>query len=183
MSSEWQDRFDKSASVTCVIDVDSKIIYCNPQWDRFALDNNGPGATAHHVLGTSLFAYVPDVLEPHYRRLVETSRRESTGAGSDYECHSAGEFTVYHLALLPIPRTDLLAMVHSLRVERPMNMYPLNVSAYHHGPGNVVTMCAQCRRTRNNHHHLWNWVPDFVKTPPRRVSHGICPDCTMYLYA
>jgi hypothetical protein len=183
MSGEWQAQFERSASEICVIDVDYRIIYCNPSWDLFALQNDRSGATASHVLGRSFFAFVPRVLHSHYRTLVETSRLERKGAGRDYECHSPDKFRMYHLMVLPIPGTDLTAMVHSLRVERPMIFRPLNVSAYHHGPGNIVTMCAQCRRTKNNQRHHWNWVPEFVKNPPRRISHGICPECTMYLYA
>jgi hypothetical protein len=183
MSSEWQVRFDESTSVTCVIDVDSTIVYCNPAWDLFALQNNGPGATAGHVLGRSLFSYIPAVLNSQYRTLVDTARLGRKSSGSNYECHSPDQFRIYRLIVLPIPDTDLIAMVHSLRVERAMMFGPMDVSAYHHGPGNVVTLCAQCRRTKNNHHRYWDWVPEFVRTPPRRISHGICPECTMYLFA
>jgi hypothetical protein len=178
---EWQARFEKSASVTCVIDADSTIIYCNPRWNAFALENDGACATTKHVLGGSLFSYIPAVFEPHYRKLVDTSRLEHRVTGCDYECHSGEKFRKYHLKLLPVPRTDLLAMVHSLRVERDLVFESVEPSRYSHG--SVVTMCAQCRRTKNHHHRLWDWVPDFVKAPPRRISHGICPDCTMYLYA
>jgi hypothetical protein len=183
MPGEWQARFETSASVTCAIDVDSTIVYCNPAWNVFAIQNNGNHATADYVLGRSLFAYIPATLAPHYRKIVETSRVRRHGAGSDYQCHSTDKFRTYRLMVFPIPHTDLLAMVHSLRVERAMTYKPLNVSSYHHGPGNVVTMCAQCRRTRNSHDGDWNWVPEFIRSPPMRISHGICPECTMYLYA
>jgi hypothetical protein len=181
MYSEWKFGFDTSARVTCVIDADSIIRYCNPAWDHFALQNNARRATMDYVLGQPLFDYIPAILEAHYRKLVDTARLGREGAGSDYECHSLDKFRVYHLTVLPIPQTDLLAMVHSLRVERAMTFNALDGSAYHRGPGNVVTMCAQCRRAKNNHQQ-WNWVPDFVTTPPPRISHGICPDCTMYLH-
>jgi hypothetical protein len=183
MPCEWLDRFEKSASVTCVIDADSTIIYCNPAWNAFAFDNNGECATSSYVLGKSLFSYVPSALEPHYRKLLAASRVGRKGAGSDYECHSVDKFRKYHMEVLPIPGSDLLAMVHSLRVEQAMTFERRQHSDYHHGPGNVVTMCAHCRRAKNNQHSLWEWVPDFIKAPPMRISHGICPDCTMYLYA
>jgi hypothetical protein len=180
MSSAWQDRFDESTSVTCVISGDSTIVYCNPAWDLFAEQNNGPCATTGHVLGRPFFSYIPAVLKQHYRAIVDRARVRRELAESDYQCHSIHKFRKYHLTLLPIPGTDLLAMVHSLLVERPMPFEPQAASAYHHGAGNVVTMCAQCRRTRNTQQH-WNWVPEFITTPPRRISHAICQDCMMYL--
>lgn len=183
MPEKWRRRFETSASVTCVIDVDSVITYCNPAWDAFALRNGGACATSRKVLGSSLYDYVPGVLQPHYRKIIEASRLNLRGGGTDYECNTPGSFRIYHMAVLPIPNTDLLAMVHSLRIERSPTFEPQRVSAYHRGPGNVVTMCAQCRRSKNNQNCVWNWVPEFVRTPPQRVSHGICPDCTMYLYA
>jgi hypothetical protein len=183
MSDKWKRRFETSASVTCVIDADSTIIYCNPAWDDFALRNGGERATTRDVVGRALFDYIPSVLEPHHRKLIATSRLEIGGAATDYNCHTIDKFRRYHLKILPIPHTDLLAMVHSFRVERPLTFESRPVSEYHHGPGSVVTMCAQCRRVKNNRDCLWDWVPDFVSAPPQRTSHGICPDCTMYLYA
>jgi hypothetical protein len=155
MSSGWQTRFDESTSVTCVIDADSKIVYCNPAWNRFALQNNAPQATAGHVVGRSLFSYIPAVLEQHYRELVEMARARRELVGTDYECHNIHKFRQYHLTVLPIPQTSLMAMVHSLRVERPVTFEPHRASSYHRGAGNVVTMCAQCRRTRDALRH-WN---------------------------
>jgi hypothetical protein len=76
----------------------------------------------------SLFAYLPTVLEQHYRKLVNTSRIKRKGGESDYECHSTDCVSLYHLKVLPVPHTDLLAMVYSLRVERSMTFEPLEAS-------------------------------------------------------
>ncbi len=179
----WEWRFEKSSSVTCVIDAEDTIIYCNPAWDTFALQNNGAGATASHVLGRSLLAYIPLVLKSHYRKLIAAASQQKRVLGSNYECHRADLFRQYYLKLLPIPDTSLLAMVHSLYFERAMTLAAVHPSACKHGPDDVVTMCAQCRCTRMSGTCHWIWVPDFVQSPPRRISHGICPDCTMYLYA
>ena len=181
MPKEWEAQFHKSASVTCVIEADSTIIYCNPAWDRFALQNNGIGATADYVVGRWLFAYIPAVLKLHYRKLIDTARRDRRIVAQDYECPSADMFQKYHLKILPIPHTNLVAMVHSLCFKHAMDIETVLPTAYHHGTGNVVTMCAQCRRTKRTDPSRWDWLPDFVRTPPRRVSHGICPDCAMYL--
>ena len=28
----------------------------------------------------------------------------------------------------------------------------------------------------------WDWVPAFVAQPPSKISHGLCPLCTVYYY-
>jgi hypothetical protein len=183
MSGEWKTRFETSAGMTCVIDSKSTIVYCNPAWDYFARRNDGERATSSYVVGHAYLAYIPEVLLPRYRQLITNATVERAVCGEDYEGRSAQAYYRYRLTLLPIPGTSLVAMVHSVFVERAVPQQPMRASEYHHGPGKVVTMCAQCRRTRRNPNHHWDWVPEFVKTAPRRVSHGICPECTMLLYA
>lgn len=41
------------------------------------------------------------------------------------------------------------------------------------------TMCAQCRRTKRLHDNYWDWVPEFLRNPPARVSCGICRECLL----
>ncbi|MFZ0687522.1 MAG: PAS domain-containing protein [Terriglobales bacterium] len=177
---QWQTRFENSSSVTCVLDEGRRLIYCNPAWDAFALYNNGIRATSRHVLGQQLFDYIPEVLQDHYDRLLLRAALGRKIVGSDYECNTDGKFRKFRLVLLPIPKTNLLAMVHALRIERPMTLPSLD-PAICRFPNKAVTMCAQCRRTKGGDCR-WNWVPDFVRNPPERVSHGICPECMMYLY-
>jgi hypothetical protein len=183
MSEGWRDQFENSEDVACVIDRNTIIVYCNPRWDSFALRNGGPRAAGGHVKGRSLFSYIPSVLEPYYRKIIGTAISERKVGESDYECHSADKFCVYRLRLLPIAGTKLLAMVHSLRTEGDITLETRDRSADERSPGEAVSMCAHCRRTWNRKLLQWDWVPDFVRTPPPVVTHGLCPRCAKRLYA
>jgi PAS domain-containing protein len=177
----WRAIFEQSPSSTCVINADHTIVYCNPAWDSFALQNNGELATSSHVEGQNLLDYIPSVLHPYYRKLIATTMEEQKVTGRDYTCHSEDAFRMYRLVLIPIPATKLLAMEHTQRIARPMDLRPVDYLGYRDGTGHVVTMCAQCRRTKGTQASQWDWVPEFVRNPPPRVSHGICPDCLVQL--
>jgi hypothetical protein len=177
----WRARFQQSDSVTCVLDATARIIFCNPAWDAFALRNDGERATLGNVLGHSIYEYIPSVLENHYRKLISSALVSRNITGADYECNSPDLFRSYRLLLLPIPDTDLVAMVHALRLERAMSDKKVPAASYRSW-GPAVVMCAQCRRTKREDGH-WDWVPDFLRNPPRRISHAICQDCMMYVLA
>ena len=46
-------------------------------------------------------------------------------------------------------------------------------------PSGTITICMHCRRTRRITVEgvRWDVVPEFLATPPRGISHGLCPDC------
>jgi hypothetical protein len=54
-------------------------------------------------------------------------------------------------------------------------------SRYHNEHG-LLTMCANCRRTRRSAGIDWDWVPEFLHSPPGRVSHGLCTVCQEYFF-
>jgi hypothetical protein len=177
----WRSTFQQSGSVTCVLKANTEIIYCNPAWDTFALSNHGERATGRCVLGHSIYEYIPSVLESHYKKLIGAALGERKIGASDYQCNSPDLFRSYRLLLLPIPETDLLAMVHFLRLEQ--TMFDKGVpAANYHSSGPAVVMCAECRRTKREDGD-WDWVPEYLKSPPPRVSHAICQDCMLYVQA
>jgi hypothetical protein len=105
------------------------------------------GTTANYVVERSFFAYTLAILEPAHREPINTTIFEFAVVGTDYECHSPDTFRIYHLKILLIPHTDLLAIAHSLRVKHAMTFDVARnmLSSRLHG---VVAMCAQRRRTK-----------------------------------
>jgi hypothetical protein len=173
----WRTQFDRNETATCVLDVSLTIVYCNPAWDQFALANNGESAVASRILGTPLFRYVPRVLEYHLLKLFERAREKHELVTANYECNSPDVFRKFRMHISPIPDTSFLAVVHHLLAHGDIP-YPAFRSADHdYGVGELVITCAQCRRTKRLHDNYWDWVPEFLRNPPARVSHGICHEC------
>jgi len=45
------------------------------------------------------------------------------------------------------------------------------------GPVALVTMCANCRRTRKASVEAWVRVPQYFAHAPPEATHGLCPPC------
>jgi hypothetical protein len=176
-SDHWRTQFDRNETATCVLDPAFTIVYCNPAWDRFALANNGGSAVASRICGAPLFRYVPRVLEYHYSKLFERAREKHVLVSANYECNSPDEFRKFCMHISPIPDTSLIAIEHSLLIYGDIPYPVLRSTDHDYGIGELVTMCAQCRRTKRLHDDCWDWVPEFLRNPPDRVSYGICSEC------
>ena len=173
----WRTQFDRDETVTCVLDAAFTIVYCNPAWDRFALANDGESAMASKICGTPLFRYVPRVLEYHFSKLFERAREKRELVTADYECNSPDVFRRFCMRVSPIPATTLLAVLHPLLVHGDIPYPSFRSTDHDYGRGELVTMCAQCRRTKRLHDNCWDWVPEFVRNLPSRVGGGVCQEC------
>ena len=173
----WRTQFDRNEAATCVLDVSLTIVYCNPAWDRFALANNGESAVASRICGTPLFRYVPRVLEYHFLKLFERAREKHELVTANYECNSPDVFRKFCMHISAIPATSLLAVVHQPLAHGDIPYPAFHTSDHDYGIGELVIMCAQCRRTKRLYDNYWDWVPNFLSNPPARVSYGICQEC------
>jgi hypothetical protein len=183
-SSLSSDTLEESGDTACLLDADLTIVYCNPAWDRFALENDGEAATRAHVLGRNLMQFVPDELKPFYDAAFQSARCDIVAF--DYECSSPDIYRTFRLILFPQNRTETgYALVHSLRVEEPIagRRPVLAPGAAYHLPGQPALVCSHCRRTRRvEAPERWDWVPAYLTPGAEIVSHGLCPVCRQYHY-
>ena len=176
-SNSWQGPFDESENLICVIDEKFQVVYCNRAWDLAATGSGVEQATGGRLRGQSLLRCVPRCLEYHYSKLLETAREKHTVVVTDYECNTPNRYRKFRMTIAPVPETSLLSIVHSIMMECPIPYRVHSAVDGDYGLGEVVTMCAQCRRTKLLHDNVWDWVPEFVHQAPRRVSHGVCDEC------
>lgn len=174
----WRTRFDQSGDLTCVLNERFQVVYCNRAWDRAATANGVEQASGAKLFGQPLLRFVPRALEYHYSTLLETAREKHISVFAEYECNTPSIYRRYQMKIVPVPRSSLLALIHTVVKEGSI---PYRVhSAFDHDYGlkDVAMMCAQCRRTKQLHDNIWDWVPEFVHKSPRRVSFGVCDECT-----
>jgi hypothetical protein len=112
-----------------------------------------------------------------FMKLFERAREKHELVTSNYECNSPDVFRRFCMHISPIPATSLLALVHLLLVHDDIPYRAFRSTDRDYGTGDLVTMCAQCRRTKRLRDNYWDWVPEFLLNPPARVSHGLCEDC------
>jgi hypothetical protein len=162
-----------------------EICYCNSAWDRFALENGGGAEVlAQGVIHKPFLQFVPRELEQHFRKLFWTARALGHVQTQDYECSSAELFRVFRMQIYPLEPGRGFVVINSLRVERPHTRaarFPDD--AKYRDKNGLIHMCGNCRRTsRAEDPAAWDWVPAYVQTCRRDVTHGICAFCREYYY-
>jgi hypothetical protein len=177
------DEFEDDRSVIYLLDNNLRIAYCNRAWDEFADRNGGVMLQRTGQVGRRVLDSIAEPLKMFYKSTFERVLMERQPWEHLYECSSPGLYREFHMQVLPV-LGPCLVVVNSLVVEKPherIARFPL--TALYRTNRGVVSMCMHCRRTRRSEEpEVWDWVPDFVASPPPGVSHGLCPTCFYYYY-
>ena len=176
-------RFDDDPAVIYAIDSGFRLLYHNSAWDRFAIENGGPGLAGDAQIGSQTMDVVPLPLQRFYREGFARAFREPHPWEHVYECSSPDRRRMFHMQVLPVDRSALLIVNAKVtEVEIPEQQH--RVLKEYLEPAGMVTMCCHCRKTlrRIGKTAGWDWVPEFVAHPPVECSHGLCPTCLAYHY-
>ena len=179
------EAMESSRDVIFIADADLRISYCNPAWDKFALENGGAKTTAGHTLGTDLMRVIPVPLHKFYSDTFAACRRRRLACEVAYECSSPRHFRLMHMSILPLKHANELAFVNSYRAEHEHGPdRPARAVAEHYfSPDGIVTQCSHCRRTkRQDVADAWDWVPAFLRLEDWKISPGLCHICHFYFY-
>jgi len=172
---------DRAPAISYVLDSELRFIYCNPAWDRFALENGAPELAEGSAIGTELFTVVPEVLTQFYSRIFEEVRRNKLVWSHVYECSSPEQFRSFRM-LIHLLASQCLLVTNTLVVERPHEVIVEGNADVYVARG-IVCMCAHCRCSqRRDKPEQWDFVPEHFKIRPPGVSHGLCPVCRAYFY-
>jgi hypothetical protein len=181
----WRSLEDDPA-VIYVLDPDFCIRYCNRAWDRFAAENGGSGLERERQIGRSVMEVIPPPLQALYRGGYGAVSFSGQVWELSYECSSPGVYRSFRMSVYPEPDTSGLVVVNSLSIEHPhgADVEPLDASdAVYADAHGQITMCCHCRRTWRAHGpDIWDWVPAYLETPSRSITHGLCPLCNHLLY-
>jgi len=180
-----QELFETDEDVLFFLDADLRFTECNLGWDKFAAANGGVGISRAEVLGRNIFEFIPEVMVRFYQDKYFEALHSTHWIGFDYECSTPDVFRLFHMGLRSIGHSGLLVVNSYLPDQRTPLATPnkaLADAAYVSSSG-MITMCAHCRRTRRpDDPSTWDWVPRFLRGTGRKVTHGLCPRCTGYLY-
>ncbi|MBZ5494548.1 MAG: hypothetical protein LAO76_26790 [Acidobacteriia bacterium] len=161
------------------------ICYCNPAWDRFALENGGGAdVLAASVLHKPFLQFVTDELRENIKNLFQRARTFGRLQSQDYECSSAQVFRLYRMQVYPLQSGSGFVVNNSLVVVHPHTraICEPDDSIYRCKLG-LIHMCANCRRTRRvDDPAAWDWVPAYVAHTRRDATHTVCPFCREYYY-
>jgi len=184
--SSVMQSLQQSEAVSYILDSQYRIMYCNPAWNRFARANGAPQLANEAVVGSDLFAAIPEVLRASYsaafRYVLSTGRVWE----QSYECSSPALFRRFRMRIQLLKPQDWFLVTNSLIVERShAGTATADPNTYVDANG-IVTNCAHCRCSRRaGSLDQWDFVPEYLQ--PRlesevKVSHGLCPVCHAYFY-
>ena len=103
---------EADTAVIFCLDADLRITYCNPAWDRFALENGGEHLCRPAPIGISVLDYIsgPDkqYFAKQYRRVI--GQKEPWER--DYECSSARVYRSFRRRVVPMQKRPGLFVVN-----------------------------------------------------------------------
>jgi len=174
-----------SGDVCYLLDEKRRFIYCNPAWDRFAEVNGAPRLTGASVLGTDVFAAIPDALSNVYNSAFQNVAVTGRVWSKLYQCSSSEVFRRFRMRIHPVKSLGWFLVSNALVVERPHRTASGAMDETYFSRG-VVTMCAHCRSVRRaTAPERWDFVPAYLRFTGRdtlKVSHGLCPLCVAHFY-
>ena len=170
---------EQDPSVIFVLDREYRLRWCNAAWDRFARENNGEELLRDLIVGRSVFDFISGVLTDHYREAFRRTLERGVIWKQDYECSSSHVHRQFSMCIYPVDGE--LLIVNSLVANEPHGRHALlSFEAHYRDSNGLLVMCSNCRRTKIGSVERWDWVPDFVDTPPNQVTHGLCQPCYEY---
>lgn len=170
-----------------IISPSLRIAYANCAWSRFATSNGAPflASAAAGTLDVLLATSPP--LRPYYHAAFTRLLAGEEVWTHVYDCSTSERFRVFAMHVYPLPDRAGLIVTNSPVVERAHDPESREshlglVSSYLQESGFIV-QCAHCRRIRRRGlPECWDWVPSWLESCPRQVSHGLCHPCLEYHY-
>ena len=164
---------------------DLTLAYVNLGWKDFAIRNGGePLLSLNWSIGCCVQDAIAPVLRPFYAENYAKCLRERRPWEHRYECSSAELIREFVMMTYPLGEEEGLLVINSLvqQTSHTRSAHePLDI-LYRHESGHIK-QCCHCRRVqRCGAVTTWDWVPDWVTSPPRNTSHGICEPCFGFYY-
>jgi hypothetical protein len=157
-----------------VVDKEHRLLWVGGEWDEFALQNAGKGATANKVLSTSLMSHVAgDITRAMTARLIDTVLDSKRPLRLEYRCDSPGMARKFMLTIQPMKDGRAL-MVHDLRDAWHFSP-PLR--PWHHDLDAPDCKCSFCGDVRLEGASDWESCDELRDRHPTNVTYDVCPKC------
>lgn len=157
-----------------------EIFYCNPEWDRFARENDGHSCLSLLVFGKDFWHAIPPELESFFRSGFQAAVADGVWE-HEFDCPSPTLYRRYRMRVLPLQDGEFLVR-NSVVAVFPVSEKPVDLHSFC-DEENIYHLCSHCRRARRLDSPEWIFVPELLHAGRYKVSHGLCPICTRYYYS
>ena len=85
---------EADTSVIFCLDLNLEITYCNPAWDRFAMENGGNELCRPAVNGRNILEFIDGPQRDYYARTYKRLLTRAEPWEHEYECSSKGVYRI-----------------------------------------------------------------------------------------
>ncbi len=163
------------------LDADDRVVAVGGEWDRFALENGAPGASAAAVVGRSLWDFVAGLETAHLlRRIIYSARISGRPMEAPFRCDGPRQERHMHFRAEAMDSGALRITTRLMR-EVPLDApAPGGASAPR---GELLRMCSWCNRIHVDD-GPWMEPADaaarlglFTGSAVPAITHGMCTGC------
>jgi hypothetical protein len=180
-----QRHLDTETSVCFILDEELRIVYCNPAWDSFAVENGAPSLCAQNMVGRLVLDSTTGIVTAYYRSLYAAVLRDGRCRSHEFHCSSPDLQRLFRMDVFSLKAARALLVSCSIRLEQPHSDISREpTEARYRNVDGLIVMCSNCRKTRRAEAaaDVWDWVPQFTAHPPGMVSHGLCNLCLEHYF-
>jgi hypothetical protein len=164
-----------------------RVAYANSAWSQYAISNGASFLASAAAGSLDVMLATSPPLRPYYRAAFARLLAGNEVWTHVYDCSNAERFRVFAMHVYPLSHQAGLIVTNSLVIERahdPESREPqLDLARTYVQESGLIIQCAHCRRIRRTSgREGWDWVPVWVESCPRNVSHGLCHPCFQYHY-
>jgi hypothetical protein len=182
------ETLEEDPSTIFALTKNLKLSYLNPAWFTFAQANQGePEISKKFPLGTKISEAMCEPFKGFYLKTYSDILDTGMIWEHDYECSSPESYRLFHERAYPLHDLEGILIINNLMLEKEhadTERAPMPPVETHYRLANgMFTQCSYCRRfQRSTAPLVWDWVPDWIRHPPGKVSHSLCRICFDYYF-
>lgn len=178
------ETLEKDPHSIYAVDENFNLIYFNEAYFQFARENDGePQITKNHSLGSNILNAIKGDIKKIYTQALTDVLTTGKSKKLSYECSSIEKYRLFMQKLYPLKNTKSVLILNALQVERDIENKAFRLEKNYLQTTGFINQCSNCRRTQSAiDMEKWDWVPSYISTMPKNMSHTICPICFDYYW-
>lgn len=163
------------------INEQDKIVFVNPEWSQFAIENDSGELVPENILHQSLWNFISDYTTEHLYRMILRQVRDGRSIKFNLRCDAPNfrRFLEMTVSLRENDEVQFDARIIKTEERQPPKVLQKNIPR----KNNLLIVCSWCNRIRTDKEN-WEEVEEAVRMLGLfelellpQISHGMCDAC------
>lgn len=166
------------------LDASMCLAYVNPAYLTFGCSNGGlHSVDTFEGIGTFIGDFMSEPLRQFYLDAYKMVMGNRKTWNHDYDCSSESLYRRFRQSAYPLPRKGMVVINHLIEERAHSATSDQPIKAVYLNNKGLIAQCSHCRKVRRYQGGMrWDWVSEWVASPPEEVTHSLCEPCTDYYY-